>query len=327
MYRNRGTRTSAIGFLISSALLVSTLAACSSSSSSSSAGSSPSSGTSAPSTAQSGSLESPAGDDSSTSVDSAARALLPASITSSNTITVASSIGFAPFELYAADGKTPEGLDIDLIHAIEPILGVTFKINDVRYPNILPSLQAKRYDIGWSAFGEDADSAKVVDFVTYLSDSSGDVLVPAAAAVATQTDLCGKSIGQVNGEPLDTINAINKACSAANKPALKTKNFQKTADIVLALESGQLDARLTDDANGGYIAQQSGGKLKIVSGVLPAVKSYTGVVALKGQTGVEQALSAALQDTINDGQYAKVLAKWGGAKLALPKIVLGLPSA
>jgi polar amino acid transport system substrate-binding protein len=255
-----------------------------------------------------------------TVVDSAARALLPDAIRQSNTIEVASSIGFAPFEFYGPDGTTPDGLDVDLIHAIEPILGVTFKINDVRYPNILPSLQAKRYDIGWSAFGENPEAAKVVDFATYLTASSGAVLVSATANIKSGTDLCGKSMGQVGGEPLDNINAINDMCTKANKPAVTSKMFQKTADIVLALESGQLDARASGSANGGYIAARSGGKLTLLKNVLPPVTSSVGVAALKGQGALLSAIAKALQDLVNNGKYGAILAKWFASDGAVPRI-------
>jgi polar amino acid transport system substrate-binding protein len=308
----RSLRRSALGVVISSALLAGPLAACSSS-------------TGAASTSPS--ISTPSGSGT-TMVDAAAHTLLPASIVSSGKITVASSIGFAPFELYGSDGKTLEGLDIDLIHAIEPILGVKFEISDVRYPNILPSLQAKRYMIGWSAFGETPDAEKVVDFVTYLGDSAGEVLVPSSTSAITKTtDLCGKSIGQVNGEPLASIDAINSACTSAGKPKVQTKMFQKTADIVLALESGQLDMRLSDQANGGYIVKQSGGKLKLVNGVLPQQKFYSGVVVPKGQDGLTKALQAALQDLVTNGTYASILTKWGAQAGAVTSITLGMPSS
>jgi polar amino acid transport system substrate-binding protein len=309
----RRMKAPVVGALASAALLAGVLSACSSS------------GGSATNTSTTSGTSSTSATKTATKLDAAARALLPTSVTSSNTITVASSIGFAPFEMYAADGTTFEGLDIDLIHAIEPILGVQFKISDVRYPNILPSLQANRYMIGWSAFGEYPDAAKVVDFVTYLSDSTGDVLVPSGDSITSATDLCGKSTGMVNGEPIDIFTALDAKCTAAGKPAIQVKMFQKTADIVLAMESGQLYSRLSDGANGGYIVKQSGGKLKLVTGILPAVKAYTGVVVPKGQTGLEKALAAALQDTVKDGQYASILAKWGAQAGALTKITLGMP--
>jgi polar amino acid transport system substrate-binding protein len=255
----------------------------------------------------------------------AARALLPASVRSSGTITVASSIGFVPFEMYGANNRTPEGLDIDLIHAIEPVLGVKLDISDVRYPNIVPSLQSGRYELGWSAFGEYAAAEQVVDFVTYMSDSTGDVLAAADSKITKATDLCGKSAGMVTGEPSNQFAPIDADCKTAGKPNVSVKMFEKTADIVLALESGQLFARLSDSANGGYIAKTSAGKVKLVTGILPAVRSYTGVIMLKDQKQLGLAIQAALEVVVKDGTYAKILAKWGASSDAVSSITLGMP--
>src|SRR5262245_57567687 len=71
-------------------------------------------------------------------VDEAARALLPEAVKTGGKVRVASSIGFAPFEFFKEDNKTPQGIDVDLMRAIEPLLGITFDISDVRYPNIVP---------------------------------------------------------------------------------------------------------------------------------------------------------------------------------------------
>jgi polar amino acid transport system substrate-binding protein len=311
MIFSRRIKAPIVGALAAATLLTGTLSACSSSSSSSATNTAATSGASAPAT----------------KVDAAARALLPASVTATNTITVASSIGFAPFELYAPDGTTFEGVDIDLMHAIAPILGVQFKISDVRYPNIVPSMQAGRYMLGWSAFAEYPAAASTVNFVTYGSDSSGAVLVPSGTSITSATDLCGKSTGVIAGEPTSAITALDPTCTAAGKPAIQIKMFQKTADMVLALESGQLYSRLSDSAGGGYIVKETGGKLKLVTRVTPPVKAYLGIVVLKGQAGLEKALAAALQDIVNDGQYASILAKWGAESCAIPKIVVGMPTS
>jgi polar amino acid transport system substrate-binding protein len=318
-----GYRTAAVTVL--AVVLGGSLAACGSSSTKSTTAATKASATAAdPSSSTTAAAASAA-----TGVDAAARALLPADIKASNKVTVASSIGFAPYELYGPDGKTPEGLDIDLVHDIAPILGVTFKINDVRYPDIVPALQAKRYDVAWSAFGEYPTAEQVVDFATYLDASaSGAVLVKSSAPVKAATDLCGKSVGVVGGEPADTINAVDALCKKAGKPALSQKMFQKTADIVLALESGQLYARLSDTANGGYIAAHSNGALKLVKNILPPVSGPVGVAAIKGPEGdaLINAIAKALQVLVENGKYKAVLAKWFAADAAIKTITTTVKS-
>src|ERR1700742_4491951 len=64
---------------------------------------------------------------------------------------LATEVGYAPYEVYAADGKTLEGLDVDLWTALGKLLNIDFKVQDGTYADIIPALDSKRADIGWSA--------------------------------------------------------------------------------------------------------------------------------------------------------------------------------
>ena len=94
--------------------------------------------------------------------------------------------------------------------------------------------------------------------ISSLVDSTNDLLAsPKAGNVKTTTHLCGLTVGIVNGEPLETMTKLNAQCASAGRPAAQEKLFQKTAEIVIAIQSGQLDARFASTLNGNYIAQRS----------------------------------------------------------------------
>lgn len=257
-------------------------------------------------------------------VDDASRALLPDAVKASGKVRVASSIGFAPFEFFKEDNKTPQGIDVDLMRAIEPLLGVTFDISDVRYPNIVPSLQSKQYDVGWSAIALTPANKQTMAFATYLNGSSGAVLVAAAKAgnVKTTNDLCGLTVGTVNGEPPDTVTQLNAQCASAGKPAPQEKMFQKTADIVIAIQSGQLDARFSSTLNGNYIAQQSHGSITLIKNLLPPTNTAVGVAATKDNAALVKAIGAAIQILIDNGTYQTILGKWGSTDGAIKTVEL-----
>jgi polar amino acid transport system substrate-binding protein len=265
----------------------------------------------------------------SSAVDAKARALLPASIRSAGVITVASSLGYAPYDFLAANGTTPEGIDQDLIRDIAPILGVHFKVTNVNYPNIVPALQAKHYELGWSAIGEDPQEENVLEFVTYLFGDESGGIVPATNShikTADQDSLCGESVGQVDGEPTATLTAISAQCTKDGKPPLVIKYFQQDAQVALALESGQVDIRLDDYGNGSYVAAHSNDKLKFVQNIFTKkVTGYSGVALLPGQNNFAQAISDALEDLIKDGKYAAILKKWSAPDDAIQKTTLVLP--
>src|SRR5947209_1642119 len=111
------------------------IAACGSSSSSSSSGSSSSSSaTSAPTPA----------------ADPAAEKLVPASIKSKGTLTVASDASYPPDEFFALDGHTVIGMDADLIKAIAAVMGMKASVQNAVFDSIIPGLASKKYDVGIS---------------------------------------------------------------------------------------------------------------------------------------------------------------------------------
>lgn len=254
-------------------------------------------------------------------------AMLPEDIRSRGTIKVASSIGYAPYEMYAPDNTTFIGIDIDLIHALEPVMGVKLDISDVRYPNILPSLQAGRFDIGWSAYEEQPENEKLLDFVSYLRGGAGMLVSASNNDLMTKQPLtlCGKSVAIVAGETesLPFIAETTNQCKAQGKPGLETKSFQRTADSLLAIESGQVDVRTAGEANGVYVAKNSKGKLKFVPTIWPDQPQTTsGIAVLKGHDQLVKALQAGMQQLVDNGEYAKIFKKWGIEDDQLTKITI-----
>jgi len=246
---------------------------------------------------------------------STAHGLLPPAIQTSGVLRVASSIGFPPFEFYGPDGKTFAGLDIDLLHALGPALGIHMNIIDTRYPNIPSTLAAGRADIAVSAFEEEPPEYATLSFVSYLQGRS-DVLVSSSQEKVKPSDptsLCGLSLGIVAGETGDLpyITKTNQQCKTMGKSTITVKTFQRTADALLALKSGQLDARVTGEPTGIYVAKNSNGALKDVPNVLQEAPTVTGIGVPKGQDQLLRALQAGMQQLAADGTYKTILEKWG----------------
>ena len=108
----------------------------------------------------------------------AAAAADPSRSDSPRTIRIATEIGYAPYEVYAADGKTVQGLDVDLWNALGKALDVKFTIQDGTYANIIPSLEAKRADVGWSAMALSSFvGLKQAKFLIYERRSFSGVVV------------------------------------------------------------------------------------------------------------------------------------------------------
>jgi polar amino acid transport system substrate-binding protein len=249
--------------------------------------------------------------------------LLPADIRERGTIRVATDMGYAPFE-YFGRGQKPVGLDIDLMRALEPILGVRFEISDTTYAGIIPALEAKRYDVGWSAIVlASLGGTGAVDFLVYIDPSLDSVLVSSSNTSINQpSDLCGKTFGFLQAEKSASTDAASALCKSEGKPPIHWKYFQKTPDIILAVESGQVDARVAHIVNGQYYVQTSDGKLKLIQGILPKRPLTMGVAVPVGDKGLEAALRGGLERLIADGTYERILSRYGATSVGVRSITV-----
>jgi polar amino acid transport system substrate-binding protein len=111
----------------------------SSSSSSSSSGAATSTAAASSSAASGGSAASGA--------NAAVVKLVPSSIKSKGTLTVASDASYAPNEFFASDGKTIIGMDADLSDALAAAMGLKAKVVNATFNGIIPGLAAGKYDM------------------------------------------------------------------------------------------------------------------------------------------------------------------------------------
>src|SRR6202012_3121877 len=79
-------------------------------------------------------------------------ALVPASVKSKGTLTVAADASYAPDEFFASDGHTVIGMDADLAKALAPKMGLKANVQNAVFETIIPGLASGKYDIGASSF-------------------------------------------------------------------------------------------------------------------------------------------------------------------------------
>ncbi len=237
-------------------------------------------------------------------------------------LTIATEVGYAPYEFYASNDTTVEGLDVDLWTALGKVLNIDFKVQDGTYAGIIPALESGRAQVGWSAMALSSFvGLKQAKFLIYARRTFTGVVVKSGSSITTGLDLCGKSLGFTYGET-PPIAALQSECKNAGKPAVQILRFEKTPDIILAVESGQVDGRIVDSVNGNFFVKQSGGKLKFVANVLPVHLIPTGIAVPVGQTALLLKLQHGLQELINNGTYGRIFAKWGATATEVKKITV-----
>lgn len=237
-------------------------------------------------------------------------ALVPASVKSKGTLTVASDASYAPNEFIASDGHTVIGMDVDLVKALGAVMGL--KVNDVNatFDSIIPGLAAGKYDMGASSFTDTKARQKIVDFVTYYSaGTSFYTKAQGGTPVATLAGLCGRTVAVEKGttEQIDATTQGAK-CKAAGKGGVTVLPYPDQNGANLAIQSGRAQIGLADSPVAAYAVKQSNGAFKVIG--QPYGTAPYGLALPKGN-GMAKPVLAALKALMADGTYAKILAKWG----------------
>ncbi|MEU3825830.1 transporter substrate-binding domain-containing protein [Streptomyces sp. SID486] len=247
---------------------------------------------------------------------------LPQDIRSKGKIKVGSDIAYAPVEFKDSSGKVV-GLDPDLAAAMGKQLGVTFEFENGTFDALLTGLRSGRNDIAMSAMtdnknrqqGIDPDTGKKVgegvDFVDYLTAGvsiytrKGDT-----EGIKTWSDLCGKKLAVERGTVSeDLAKQEAKKCPSGKKLAIEA--FDDDQQSQTRLRSGGVDAASSDFPVAAYAVKTSGGgkDFEIVGDQVEAAPY--GIAVAKDDTQLRDALQAAMDAIIKNGEYEKILEKWG----------------
>ncbi|MET8856798.1 ABC transporter substrate-binding protein [Streptomyces sp. NPDC004579] len=247
---------------------------------------------------------------------------LPKAIRDAGVIKVGSDIAYAPVEFKDSSGKVV-GIDPDLAAAMGKQLGVKFDFQNGTFDTLLTGLRSKRYDMAMSAMtdtkdrqeGIDSDTGKKVgegvDFVDYFT-AGVSIYTPKGKTqdIKTWADLCGKKIAVQRGTVSeDLAKSESKKCTGGKKIAIEAYDNDQQAQT--RLRGGGADAGSSDFPVAAYAVKTSGGgkDFEIVGDQVEAAPY--GIAVAKSNTQLRDALQAALDAIIKNGEYDKVIAKWG----------------
>ncbi|WP_236240003.1 ABC transporter substrate-binding protein [Streptomyces sp. CC228A] len=255
---------------------------------------------------------------------------LPQAIRDKGVIKVGSDIAYAPVEFKDKDGKTV-GIDPDLADAMGKQLGVKFEFENGTFDTLITGLRAKRYDMAMSAMtdtkdrqeGIDSETGKKVgegvDFVDYFNagvsiyTKKGD-----DKGIKGWDDLCGKKIVVQRGTVSeDLAKDQSEKCTKDKKDAITIEAFDTDQQAQTRLRAGGADAGSSDFPVAAYTVKTSGGgnDFQIVGDQVEAAPY--GIALAKDNAQLRDAIKAAMDAIIANGEYKKVLDKWGVAEGAV----------
>ena len=218
-------------------------------------------------------------------------------------LVVGTSAAYPPYEFHAeVDGKdTIVGFDMEIAQAIADKLGVSMKIVDMSFDNLLMSLSQGEFDLVIAGLTADDKRRESADFSEPYLESKNLILVKAenAGKYTSIEDLMGAKGGaQTGAKPYDYCQTY---CGADN-----TVGLAKVQDLVMELEAGKLDVVFLD-----YMTVLSYADAKEDLAVLdvniPVTSEGYSVAAQKGNTELVDFVNGVLQELKDSGQIEQFI--------------------
>lgn len=228
-------------------------------------------------------------------------------------LTVATNPSRLPLGDYASDAKTPVGSEPDIAQLVADSLGLQLELVPVAWADWPLGLVSGKFDAVISNVTVTEARKEKFDFSSYRNDLLG-FYVAADSKVTSITkpeEIAGLKVivsAATNQEQI-LLKWIEQN-KAKGLPVTEVQYYDDQAVLDLALQSGRADVYLGPNATSAYQAATVK-KTKLVgtfSGGWP--ESAEIAVATKKGSGIDVAITAALNAQIKNGNYTKALSRW-----------------
>lgn len=215
------------------------------------------------------------------------------------------------------------GIDADLARAVFDCVGVKTEFFLGGWSGLLPAVVSGQIDMMWDNLYHNANRAKTVDFVIYMTAATGALMSASnKKPIDELAKFCGETVAFGLGSNAEvTTNKADDECKAANKPAINKMPFQDLAAGLRLIDSGRADVMLWDlgfvDSLAGDNPTKYRRSFKIMSGY------KIGVGIRKGNEDLLKAVHDSLAVLQKNGTQKKIIEKYKvSADLELPTAIL-----
>lgn len=242
--------------------------------------------------------------------------LLPAEWADKDEITVAVSASASPpLAFLADDDKTPIGHETDIAQLVADALGKDLRLEVKAWADWPLALQSGDVDAVISNITVTEERKETIDFSSYRIDELGWLTAADSdLTIDSREDIAGLTVGVGSGTNQEKIllewDRLNQADGL--EPVGGPDYYEQLSDVLLALQSGRLDAYVGPNASLAYQSAVSPDDFKVV-GTLNGGWPDTAQIAVATKKGADaaEAVTAALDHAIEDGSYQQVLDRWG----------------
>ncbi len=218
---------------------------------------------------------------------------------------VAMNAEFAPFESLDSSNQV-QGFDVDLVNAMAKAGNFKVEFKHQPWDSLFPALANSDVDILASAVTITDDRKQTMDFTDPYFEITQVILVPEGKDIKSVADLKNvQKVGVVTGNTGDFA-----ASKILGNDSSKIARFENLPLLIKELESGGLDAVVSDSAVvGNYIKNNSGKGFSMVAVPDFEVENY-GMAVRKGDTATLNMLNDALKQVRASGEYEQIHGKY-----------------
>jgi len=246
---------------------------------------------------------------------------VPEKIKKDGKLTVATTAGSVPLSFHATDEKTVIGTEVDLAQLVADKLGLELDLQITSWENWPLKTESGDFEAVFSNVGVNADRVKKFDFASYRAAYMGfEARAGSDISVKSTDDISGKKIAVGSGTNQEKILlAWNKELEGKGKAPAELQYYSSEADTILALSSGRIDLNIAPYPSTVY-RQNQRDDLKVVGKINAGWPNETLFAATtRAGNHLAEQITAALNETIEEGTYAKVLDRWSLSDEGLTK--------
>lgn len=223
------------------------------------------------------------------------------------TITMASSIDFAPYEYYDDETGDIVGIDVEIAYAVAEKLGYDLEIVDTQFDAIIAEVVSKKVDFGMSGFTVTEERKQNVDFSSTYTTAVQAIIVKEDSEITSVDDLFNPDNAYDIGVQLGTTGDLYITDDvAANGLKHTVHQYNKAPDAVIALNSGKVDCVIIDDQVAVAFVKNNE-CLKLLDTAY-AFEEYA--ICFPKESELYEPFNAALEELIADGTVQSIIDKY-----------------
>ena len=237
--------------------------------------------------------------------------LVPEEVVDRGTLT-AIQFDNAPADTFLDEDDEIAGWGPDLGRAVAALLGLEYTAEvSGAFDTFIPGIENGRFDTSWASIIVTQERLDVVDIVAVHESTTGVITKEDAGLdISTPEDLCGLRVGALAGSAfLIQIEEIVATCEEAGEDAPTIDSFPQQGAALLAVSSDRVDAFMTAKGQLSWLLREDSSAEGLQIQPLDYQPNLEGVAVGK-DSGLTEAIAAAMNQLIEDGSYEEIMAYW-----------------